>query len=61
MSTDVLRASGELLCVLGHAFLRQRYGTILQAKLADANGSFRSLIEGISDYALFTMDLEPGA
>src|ERR1700735_3398177 len=57
VSTDVLRASGELLCVLGHAFLRQRYGTILQAKLADANGSFRSLIEGISDYALFTMDL----
>src|ERR1700722_2578910 len=57
VSSAVLRASGELLCVLGHAFLRQRYGTILQSKLADANGSFRSLIEGVRDYALFTMDL----
>jgi PAS domain S-box-containing protein len=56
VSSAVLQASGELLGVLGHAFLRQRYGAILEAKLAETNGSFRSLIEGVRDYALFTMD-----
>jgi PAS domain S-box-containing protein len=56
VSSSILQASGELLGVLGHAFLRQRYGTILQAHLAETNASFRSLIEGVRDYALFTMD-----
>jgi PAS domain S-box-containing protein len=56
VSTAVLRASGDLLCALGHAFLRQRYGAILEAKLAETNGRFRLLVEGVRDHALFTMD-----
>jgi PAS domain S-box-containing protein len=43
-------------CALGQAFLRQRYGAILEAKLAETNGRFRLLVEGVRDYALFTMD-----
>jgi len=56
VSNAVLRASGDLLCALGHAFLRQRYGAILEAKLAETNGRFRLLVEGVRDHALFTMD-----
>jgi PAS domain S-box-containing protein len=52
----LLQASGDLLCALGHSFLRQRYGTILEAKLAETNDRFRLLVEGVRDYALFTMD-----
>jgi PAS domain S-box-containing protein len=56
VSGAVLQASGDLLCALGQAFLRQRYGAILEAKLAETNGRFRLLVEGVRDYALFTMD-----
>jgi PAS domain S-box-containing protein len=56
VSGATLRASGELLCVLGQAFLQQRYNAILEARLAETNGRFRSLVEGVRDYALFTMD-----
>lgn len=51
-----LQASGDLLCALGHAFLQQRYGTILEANLAEANRRFRFLVEGTRDCALFTTD-----
>lgn len=57
VSSAILKASGELLCVLGQAFLRQRYSAILEAKLAETNGQFRFLVEQVRDYALFTMDL----
>ena len=57
VSRSVLHASSELLGALGQAFLRQRYGAIFQAHLAATNQSFRSLVEGVRDYALFTMDL----
>jgi PAS domain S-box-containing protein len=57
VSGAILQASGDLLRSLGHAFLKQRYGAILEAKLAAANGRFRSLIEGTRDCALFTTDL----
>jgi PAS domain S-box-containing protein len=53
---NLLRASGDLLGALGHAFLQQRLGAILQEKLAETNDRFRWLAEGIRDYALFTMD-----
>lgn len=53
----ILQASGDLLCALGQAFLRQRYGAILEGKLAETNGRFRLLVEGVQDHALFTMDL----
>jgi len=56
VSNAVLQASGDLLCALGQAFLRQRYGAILEAKLAETNGRFRLLVEGVRDHALFTMD-----
>jgi PAS domain S-box-containing protein len=56
VSSAVLRASGDLLCSLGHAFLQQRYGAILEANLAETNRRFRFLVEGTRDYALFTMD-----
>src|ERR1700680_5071870 len=56
VSSAVLRASGDLLCALGHAFLQQRYGAILEANLAEANRRFRFLVEGTRDCALFTVD-----
>lgn len=57
VSCDILQTSGDLLCALGQAFLRQRYGAILEGKLAETNGRFRLLVEGVQDHALFTMDL----
>jgi PAS domain S-box-containing protein len=56
MSAAHLQASGDLLCALGHAFLQQRYGAILEANLAEANRRFRFLVEGTRDCALFTTD-----
>jgi PAS domain S-box-containing protein len=56
VGSDRLQASGDLLCALGQAFLQQRYATILETKLAETNGRFRLLVEGVRDHALFTMD-----
>lgn len=56
VSGAILRASGDLLLALGHAFLQQRYGAILKAKLAETNRHFRILVEGATQHALFTMD-----
>jgi PAS domain S-box-containing protein len=56
LGRGALQASGDLLSALGHAFLQQRYGAILEAKLAETNGHFRLLVEGARDYTLFTMD-----
>jgi PAS domain S-box-containing protein len=56
VSRAILQASGDLLCALGHAFLQQRYGAILEANLAEANRRFRFLVEGTRDCALFTVD-----
>jgi PAS domain S-box-containing protein len=52
----LLQASGELLAALGNAFLQQRHGAILKARLAETNDRFQWLADGIRDYALFTMD-----
>jgi PAS domain S-box-containing protein len=52
----VLQASGDLLRALGHAFLQQRYGAILQANIAGSDRRFRLLVEGLKDQAFFTMD-----
>src|SRR5271170_3865389 len=57
LSTSILKASGDVLCALGQAFLRQRYSAILEAKLAETNARFRLLVEGARDCALFTIDL----
>jgi PAS domain S-box-containing protein len=56
VARGLLQASGELLAALGHAFLQQRHGKILEQKLSETNDRFRWLAEGIRDYALFTMD-----
>ena len=56
VASTLLQASGDLLCALGHAFLQQRHGAILEKKLAETNDRFRWLAEGIRDYALFTLD-----
>jgi PAS domain S-box-containing protein len=57
VSRAALQASGDLLLPLGKAFLRQRYGAIVERKLAETNRWFRLLVEGVKDYALFTTDL----
>jgi PAS domain S-box-containing protein len=56
VSASILQASGDLLLSLGRAFLRQRYAAILETKLAQANGHFRLLVDGVRDHALFTVD-----
>ena len=60
VSSAVLQASGDLLRALGHAFLQQRYGAILEARLAESNRRFRLLVEGVRDHALFTIDPSGG-
>lgn len=56
VSRAALQLAGDLLCTLGQAFLRQRYSAILEAHVAETNLRFRLLVEGVTDYALFTAD-----
>jgi len=56
ISHVAMQMAGDLLSTLGQAFVRQRYGAILEARIAQTNGRFRSLVEGVTDYALFTTD-----
>jgi PAS domain S-box-containing protein len=56
VSHAALRLAADLLCLLGQAFLRQRYSEILEADVAQTNLRFRLLVEGVTDYALFTTD-----
>ena len=56
VSRSILQASGDLLRVLGQAFLQQRYAAILEANLTETNARFRLLVEGARGYALFTVD-----
>jgi PAS domain S-box-containing protein len=56
VSGSTLQASADLLFALGHAFLEQRHGAMLEASLADANAHFRLLVDGLRDHALFTID-----
>jgi PAS domain S-box-containing protein len=56
LSGVVLRVYGDLLLTLGQAFLRQRYGAIVQRDLADVNRRFRLLINSAKDYAFLTLD-----
>ena len=51
-----LRSAGDLLHTLGQAFVQQRFGTLLEAHVADTNAQFRLLVDGVTDYALFTTD-----
>jgi PAS domain S-box-containing protein len=56
VSRATLQLAGDLLCTLGHSFLRERYGAILENHMAQTNLRFRLLVEGVTDYALFTTD-----
>jgi len=56
IGSTVLQASADLLLALGQAFLQQRYASIMEAELAEANGQFRLLVNGVRDHALFTID-----
>jgi two-component system CheB/CheR fusion protein len=56
VSRATLKVYGDLLCTLGQAFLRQRYGAIVEKRLIEINRRFRLMVEGVKDYALFTVD-----
>jgi PAS domain S-box-containing protein len=56
VSRAALQLAADLLCLLGQAFLRQRYSEILETDVAQTNLRFRLLVEGVTDYALFTTD-----
>ena len=56
ISRATLEVYGELLWALGQAFLHQRYGAIVERKLAETNQRFRLLVDGVKDYALFTVN-----
>jgi PAS domain S-box-containing protein len=53
---SALQSSADLLLALGQAFLQQRYASIIEARLAEANAHFRLLVDGVKDHALFTID-----
>jgi PAS domain S-box-containing protein len=56
VGSATLQSSADLLLALGQAFLQQRYASIIEKKLAEANGQFRLLVDGVRDHALFTVD-----
>ncbi|MEI9977100.1 MAG: PocR ligand-binding domain-containing protein [Ignavibacteriota bacterium] len=51
-----LEVFGNLLMSLGDAYLGQRYAAILQRNLSATNLRYRLLIDGVEDYALYTID-----
>jgi PAS domain S-box-containing protein len=51
-----LQLYGNLLMSLGQAVLGERYAAILQRKLAQTSQRYRLFIEGVKDYALYTVD-----
>jgi PAS domain S-box-containing protein len=55
VSRATLRLYGELLQALGQAFLRQRYGAIVERKLNETNRRFRLLVDSLKEYAIFTV------
>jgi PAS domain S-box-containing protein len=51
-----LQLYGELLMSLGQAVLGERYAAILHIKLAQTNERYRLFLDGVKDYALYTVD-----
>ncbi len=58
VSRATLSMYGELLQALGQAFLRQRYGVIVERKLNETNSRFRLLVDSLNEYAIFTVDAD---
>ena len=56
VSRATLLVYGKLLAVLGCAFLRERYATILDRRLTEANLRYRLMIEGATEYAFFSVN-----
>jgi PAS domain S-box-containing protein len=56
LSRATLVVYGNLLAHLGEAFLGQRYSAILQRKLDETSHRYQLMIDGVKDYALFTVD-----
>jgi len=53
---STLRLYADLLRSVGEAFLAERYAGILQRELAQTSQRYRLIIEGVREFALFTMD-----
>jgi len=51
-----LQLYGDLLMSLGQAVLGERYAGILHIKLAQTNERYRLFLDGVKDYALYTVD-----
>ena len=51
-----LQLYGNLLLSLGQAVLGERYAAILQRRLAQTSQRYRLFIDGVKDYALYTVD-----
>jgi PAS domain S-box-containing protein len=58
VSGHMLHTYGDLLGLLGQAFLRQRYGAILDRQLRKTDRRYRLFVEGVKDYALFTVSID---
>ena len=56
ISRNQLTVYGDLLHALSQAFLRERYSAILERKLAKTNLRFHLLVDGVKEYAIFTVD-----
>ncbi len=51
-----LKLYGNLLLSLGQAVLGERYAAILHRKLAQTSQRYRLFIDGVKEYALYTVD-----
>jgi PAS domain S-box-containing protein len=56
VTRSTLQLYGNLLMSLGQAVLGERYAAILQRKLAQTSQRYRLFIDGVKEYALYTVD-----
>jgi PAS domain S-box-containing protein len=56
LSHATMLVYGNLLAHLGQAFLGQRYSAILHRELDETNHRYQLMIDGVKDYALFTVN-----
>jgi PAS domain S-box-containing protein len=56
ITRGTLTLYGNLLMSLGQAVLGERYAAILHIKLAQTNERYRLFLDGVKDYALYTVD-----
>jgi PAS domain S-box-containing protein len=56
ITRNQLTVYGGLLGAMGQTFLRDRFGVILEKRLSLTDLQFQLLVDGVSEYALFTTD-----